>query len=88
MEQFDREYAERRKEVQPQIVSIFEQQGQDKDEIAKYVATLNSPEMQAGSALMVGAIQCFVVLALSAGGGAFAGMMRDARAQRLGRRSD
>jgi len=89
MAEFDKEYAERRQEVQPQVVAFLQQQGQDQAAVTKFIDTLNSPEMKAGSALLFGAFQSFVILLLSAGGGAFAGMMRAAQAQRLGRhRSD
>jgi hypothetical protein len=91
MARFDRESAQRRKEIQVQFLAFLEKQTQDKDLIAQYSAALNSPqanspEMLAGSALAGGAVQGFFILLLSAGGGAFAGMMRASQAQRLDRR--
>jgi hypothetical protein len=91
MTQFDQENAERRKAMESQFISFLQQNSQDKEVAATYIAALNSPrinspEMLAGSALGGGAMQALLILLLSAGGGAFAGMMRAAQTQRLGSR--
>ena len=92
MAQFDRESAQRRKDLQAQFLEILKKNTDDKDVIAQYSSAINSPqanspEMLAGSALAGGALQGLLLVLLSAGGGAFAGMMRGVRAQRLGPRS-
>jgi len=91
MAQFDQESAQKRKDIQAEFLAFLEKQTQDKDLIAQYTATINSPqanspEMLAGSALAGGAVQGFFILLLAAGGGAFAGMMRASQARRLGQR--
>jgi hypothetical protein len=92
MAQFDQESAQRRKELQVQFLEILKKNTDDKDLISQYSAALNSPqanspEMLAGSALAGASVQGLILLLLSAGAGAFAGMMRRAQAQRLGQRS-
>lgn len=91
MAQFDQESAQRRKELQKQFLEILQNNTQDKDLIAQYSATINSPqanspEMLAGSALAGGAVQGLLLLLLAAGGGAFAGKMRGLQGQRLSQR--
>ncbi len=91
MAQFDQESAQRRKDLQAQFLEILKKNTDDKDLITQYSAAINSPqanspEMLAGSALAGGALQGLILILLSAGGGAFAGMMRGAQAQRLSQR--
>lgn len=91
MAQFDRESAQRRKDLQAQFLEFLKKNTDDKDLISQYSAAINSPqanspEMLAGSALAGGALQGLILILLSAGGGAFVGMMRRVQAQRLGQR--
>ena len=92
MAQFDQESAQRRKDLQAQFLEILKKNSDDKDLISQYSSAINSPqanspEMLAGSALAGGALQGLLLLLFSAGGGAFAGMLRGAQAQRLSQRS-
>ena len=75
-----------------QFLEILKKNSDDKDLISQYSSAINSPqanspEMLAGSALAGGALQGLLLLLFSAGGGAFAGMLRGAQAQRLSQRS-
>ena len=92
MAQFDQESTQRRKDLQAQFLEILKKNTDDKDLITQYATAINSPqanspEMLAGSALAGGALQGLILILLSAGGGAFAGMMRGVQAQRLGQRN-
>jgi len=93
MAQFDQESAQKRKDLQAQFLEILKRNTDDKDLIAQYSTAINSPqanspEMLAGSALAGGAVQGMLLLLLSAGGGAFVGMLRGTPAQQRGRRHD
>ncbi len=94
MAQFDQASAQSRKDMQARVLAWLDQQNQDKDLQQKYVTIfnsprMNSPEMQAGSALFGSAVEGFFIVLLSAGGGAFAGRLRATQAPRPGlRRGD
>ena len=81
---FDQQSAEQAKAVQAWAVNWLAQQGQSKEVQENYVRMLNSPmmtspEAKAGSELASLGFQGVLILLISAGGGAFAGMVQGRR---------
>ena len=84
---FDAEMAQTFEIVRARAAISLQEQGQPADVQQKILAFVGSPEARAGLAVFYLSLTGFFILLLSAGGGAFAGMMRGAQAQRLGQRS-
>ncbi len=82
--QFDKDSAEATRAAQTRWLAWLKAQGQDQATQDKYVSVINSPlmtspEMKAGTALFQLSFEGALLLLLSAGGGAFAGMLRARR---------
>ena len=84
---FDAEMAQTFELIRVRAAASLQEQGQPADIQQKILAFVGSPEARAGIAVFYLSLTGFFILLLSAGGGAFAGMMRGAQAQRLGQRS-
>ena len=84
---FDAEMAQTFEVVRARAAASLQEQGQPADIQQKILAFVGSPEARAGIGVFYLSLTGFFILLLSAGGGAFAGMMRGAQAQRLGQRS-
>ena len=84
---FDAEMAQTFELVRARAAISLQEQGQPADIQHKILDFVGSPEARAGLAVFYLSLTGFFILLLSAGGGAFAGMMRGAQAQRLGQRS-
>jgi hypothetical protein len=83
---FDAEVAQTFAAIRAQMVLRLQDQNQPADIQQKVLGIMGSPEARAGIAVFYLFISGGFILLLSAGGGAFAGMLRGAQAQRLGRR--
>ena len=83
---FDAEIAQTFEVVRARAAASLQEQGQPADIQQKILAFVGSPEARAGMAIFYLGLTSFFIMLLSAGGGAFAGMMRGAQAQRLGQR--
>jgi hypothetical protein len=71
------------------LVQMMQQQNQPADLQARLLGLMNSPEFHAGFAMTYIALLGGIILLLSAGGGAFAGMLRASHSPRPGlRRGD
>lgn len=84
MDQFDAQSAERTREMQAWMVNFMAQRGQDKATQDQYIAMMNSPRMtapetRAGGELVSLGVQGVLIVLISAGGGAFAGMLQGRR---------
>jgi hypothetical protein len=94
MDKFDEQAAQERRQVQDWTLKWFDDNVQDKDLQVKYAEQIrsplmNSPEVQAGSALAGLATQGLLLLLFSMACGAFAGRYWVAQARRAGlRRGD
>jgi len=84
---FDAEIAQTFELVRARAAASLQEQGQPADIQQKILAFVGSPEARAGLAIFYLGLTSFFILLLSAGGGAFAGMLRGAQAQRMGQRS-
>jgi hypothetical protein len=87
MGNFDSQRLQESQAAQQHWIAWMHQQNQDKELEDRYVAIMNSPlvtspEVRAGSALASMGFYACLILLLSAGGGAFAGMIRGAGAAR------
>ena len=83
---FDTQLAQFFETLRGQMVLRLQEQAQPPDVQQKILGFMGSPEARAGVAVFYVFLTGGFILMLSAGGGAFAGMMRGAQAQRLGRR--
>ena len=84
---FDSEMAQTFALIRVRAAASLQEQGQPSDIQQKILSFVGSPEARAGIAVFYLSLTGFFILLLSAGGGAFAGMMRGAQTQRLGERS-
>ena len=84
---FDSEMTQTFQLVRVRAAASLQEQGQPADIQQKIMAFIDSPEARSGIAIFYLGVTGFFILLLSAGGGAFAGMMRAAQSQRLGQRS-
>ena len=78
---FDAEMAADFKQVSTQVTAWVQQQNQPREAQEKVIGIMNSPEVRAGSRLGTLVLQSVIILLLSAGGGALAGMLRTRRHQ-------
>ncbi len=84
MKAFDAEMAQTFEVVRVRAAASLKEQGQPADIQQKILTFVGSAEARAGLAIFYLGLTGFFILLLSAGGGAFAGMLRGAQAQRLG----
>jgi len=81
MQTFDTEWAKQFAVMQKQMVEKMQQQGQAVDVQQRVLGFMDSAEVRAGLSVMYLMLLGFFVIVFSTGGGAFAGLLRDARAR-------
>ena len=89
MGSFDSEAAQTFETNRQMVMQMMQDQNQPADAQAKLLGLMNSAEYHAGMAVATLGLMSGLILLLSAGGGAFAGMLRASRSPRPGlRRGD